>query len=146
VFCIYLRTNSDLRHLHHKLIYIYNRNENCLQRGTNWCVKYSSVRIVFKGLIRISGVLVHLHLLVNVVGRKNNAGNELHQTVAEVFRYYYGLAFRLIISVYCQIIHFRCSVTELKLCPSSGKIKFLCTVHVTFRTVLSARLIRTFYS
>jgi len=24
VFCIYLRTNSDLSHLYHKLIYFYN--------------------------------------------------------------------------------------------------------------------------
>jgi len=35
VFCIYLRTNSDLCHLHHKLIGFYNRDEKCLQRGTN---------------------------------------------------------------------------------------------------------------
>jgi len=33
VFCIYLRTNSDLCHLHHKLIGFYNREEKCLQRG-----------------------------------------------------------------------------------------------------------------
>jgi hypothetical protein len=36
VFCIYLRTNSDLCHLQHKLIGFYNRDEKCLQRGTNW--------------------------------------------------------------------------------------------------------------
>jgi len=36
VFCIYLRTNSDLCHLHHKLIEFYNRDEKCLQRGTDW--------------------------------------------------------------------------------------------------------------
>ena len=36
VFCIYLRTNSDLCHLHHKLIGFYNRDENCLQHGTDW--------------------------------------------------------------------------------------------------------------
>ena len=35
-FCIYLRTNSDLCHLYHKLIGFYNRNEKCLLRGTNW--------------------------------------------------------------------------------------------------------------
>ena len=34
VFCIYLRTNSDLCHLQHKLIGFYNRDEKCLQRGT----------------------------------------------------------------------------------------------------------------
>ena len=36
VFCIYLRTNSYLCHLHHKLIGFYNRDEKCLLRGTNW--------------------------------------------------------------------------------------------------------------
>ena len=35
VFCIYLRTNSDLCHLQHKLIGFYNRDEKCLLRGTN---------------------------------------------------------------------------------------------------------------
>ena len=38
-FCIYLRTNSDLCHLHHKLIGFYNRDEKCLQRGTDWVFK-----------------------------------------------------------------------------------------------------------
>ena len=36
VFCIYLRTNNDLCHLQHKLIGFYNRDEKCLQRGTDW--------------------------------------------------------------------------------------------------------------
>ena len=35
VFCIYLRTDSDLCHLQHKLIGFYNRDEKCLLRGTN---------------------------------------------------------------------------------------------------------------
>ena len=39
VFCIYLRTNSDLCHLQHKLIGFYNREEKCLQRGTDWVFK-----------------------------------------------------------------------------------------------------------
>jgi hypothetical protein len=39
VFCIYLRTNSDLCHLQLKLIGFYNRDENCLQRGTDWIFK-----------------------------------------------------------------------------------------------------------
>ena len=39
VFCIYLRTNSDLYHLQHKLIGFYNRDEKCLLRGTNWVFK-----------------------------------------------------------------------------------------------------------
>jgi hypothetical protein len=36
VFCIYLRTNSDLYHLQYKLIGFYNQDEKCLQRGTDW--------------------------------------------------------------------------------------------------------------
>ena len=39
VFCIYLRTNSDLCHLQHKLIGFYIRDEKCLQRGTDWGFK-----------------------------------------------------------------------------------------------------------
>jgi len=39
MFCIYLRTNSDLCHLQHKLIGFYNTDENCLQRGTDWVFK-----------------------------------------------------------------------------------------------------------
>jgi len=50
VFCIYLKANSDLCHLQHKLIGFYNRDEKCLQRGRNWVFKLSSLRFVFKGL------------------------------------------------------------------------------------------------
>jgi hypothetical protein len=39
VFDIYLRTNSDLCHLQHKLIGFYNRDEKCLQRDTDWVFK-----------------------------------------------------------------------------------------------------------
>ena len=39
VFCTDLRTNSDLCHLQHKLIGFYNRDEKCLQRGTDWVFK-----------------------------------------------------------------------------------------------------------
>jgi len=39
VFCIYLKTNSDLCHLHHKLIGFYNRDGKCLLRGTDWVFK-----------------------------------------------------------------------------------------------------------
>jgi len=38
-FCIYLKTNIDLCHLHHKLIGFYNLEEKCLLRGTNWAFK-----------------------------------------------------------------------------------------------------------
>jgi hypothetical protein len=44
VFCIYLRTNSDLCHLQHKLIGFYNRVEKYLLRGTEWAFKRSSLR------------------------------------------------------------------------------------------------------
>jgi len=50
MFCIYLRTNSDLCHLQYKLIDFYNIDEKCLQRGTDWVFKLSSLRFVFKGL------------------------------------------------------------------------------------------------
>jgi hypothetical protein len=43
--------NSDLRYLHHKLIGFYNREEKCLQRGTDWAFKYSGLRSVFKRLM-----------------------------------------------------------------------------------------------
>ena len=49
MFCIYLRTNSDLCHLQHKLIGFCSRNEKCLQRGTDWAFKYNSLRFVCKG-------------------------------------------------------------------------------------------------
>jgi hypothetical protein len=55
VFCIYLRTNSDLCHLQHKLIGFYNGDEKCLQRGTDRVFKYSSLRFVFKWLIIARG-------------------------------------------------------------------------------------------
>ena len=51
VFCIYLRTNSDLCHLQHKLIGFYNRDEKCLQRGTDWAFILGCLRFVFKGII-----------------------------------------------------------------------------------------------
>ena len=51
MFCIYLRTNSDSCHLQHKLIGFYNRDEKCLQRGTDWVFKQSGLLFVFKRLI-----------------------------------------------------------------------------------------------
>ena len=38
-FFIYLRTNCDLCHLHHKLFGFYNRDEKCLQCGTSRAFK-----------------------------------------------------------------------------------------------------------
>jgi len=53
VFCIYMRKNSDLCHLQHKLTGFFNRDDKCLQRGTDWIFKYSGLRFVCKGLISI---------------------------------------------------------------------------------------------
>ena len=51
VFCVDLRTNSDYFPIQHKLTGLYNRDEKCLQRGTNWTFKYSSLRFVCKELM-----------------------------------------------------------------------------------------------
>ena len=58
MFCIYLRTNSDLCHLQHKLIGFYNPDEKCLQRGTDWVFKKSGLRFVCKGLIFMCFVFI----------------------------------------------------------------------------------------
>jgi hypothetical protein len=68
VFCIYLRTNSDLCHLQHKLIGFYNPDEKCLQRGTDWGFKYSGLCFVFKGFciyLRTNSDLCHLQHKLN---------------------------------------------------------------------------------
>jgi len=71
VFCIYLRTNSDLCYLQHKVIGFYNRDEKCLQRGTNWVFKYSGLRFVFKWLMYYPGR--KLQQLTNIVDFLTNA-------------------------------------------------------------------------
>jgi len=50
-FVFILEQNSYFCHLQHKLNGFYNRDEKCLQRGTDWVFKYSSLRFVFKGLM-----------------------------------------------------------------------------------------------
>jgi len=50
VFCIYLRTNSNLCHLQYKLIGFYKQDEKCLLRGMNWVFKLSSLRFILDGL------------------------------------------------------------------------------------------------
>ena len=68
MFCIYLRTNSDLYHLQHKLIGFYNPDEKCLQRGTDWVFKNSGLRLLYKGAniyFRTNSDLCHLqHKLI----------------------------------------------------------------------------------
>jgi hypothetical protein len=39
VLFIYVRTNSNPSFVQHKLIGFYNRDEKCLQRGTDWVFK-----------------------------------------------------------------------------------------------------------
>jgi hypothetical protein len=50
VFFIHLRTNSDFCPIKRQMIGFYNRNEKCLQRGTDWEYKYGGLYFVFKGL------------------------------------------------------------------------------------------------
>ena len=54
VFCIYLRTNSDLCHLQQKLTGFYNPEEKCLQRGSDGVFKYSGLRFVFRRTNHVS--------------------------------------------------------------------------------------------
>ena len=72
VFCIYLRTNSDLCHLQHKLIDFYNRDEKCLQRGTDWVFKWLNVKTKFPLII----ILLHPNILkktINMSLQKHSA-------------------------------------------------------------------------
>jgi len=48
-FCIYLRTNSDLCHLQHKLIGFYNRDEKRLLLGTDWVLNKMVCASFLKG-------------------------------------------------------------------------------------------------
>ena len=50
MFCMDLGKNSKFCLTEHKLIGFYNRDEKCLQRGTDWDFKYSGLRLVCKGL------------------------------------------------------------------------------------------------
>ena len=49
VFCNYLRTNSDLCHLLHKLIGFCDREEKCLQRGTAGAMYRAVWAVCLKG-------------------------------------------------------------------------------------------------
>jgi len=50
MFCIYLRTNSDLCHLQHKLVGFYNPGKERLLRGTDRIFNSDSYNFVFKRL------------------------------------------------------------------------------------------------
>ena len=58
VFYIYLRTNSDLCHLHHKLIGFYNLDEKCLQRGTDWVFKSLTLRLLMS--------FIHIYIYIYI--------------------------------------------------------------------------------
>jgi hypothetical protein len=72
VFCIYIRTNSDLSHLRRKVISFYNRDEMCLQRGTDWVFTDEAQTALFKGLKSVLWELLSLYL--HLVGIKKSAG------------------------------------------------------------------------
>ena len=73
--CFYLRTNSDLCHLQYKLIGFYNRDEKCLQRGTDWVFTYNPTLCphciyVFCIYLRTNSDLCHLqHKLIGFYNR-----------------------------------------------------------------------------
>jgi hypothetical protein len=69
VYCIYLETNSDIFPIQHMLTGIYNPDEKCLLRGTDWVFKYSSLRFVFQANIpRISNTQEY-HFVRNLLKR-----------------------------------------------------------------------------
>jgi hypothetical protein len=119
VFCIYLRTNSDLCHLQHKLTGFYNPDEKCLQRGTNWVFKYSGLRLVCKGV------------------------NQIHTLVATSFRavcFQYKqqsilISYKEITGILCQKTHKKCTDILLifdKRCHNSKCVIFGFIVTETF--------------
>jgi hypothetical protein len=66
----YLRTNSDLCHLQHKLIGFYNRDKKLLQRGTDWVFKKAFCAFSLNGYLRTNIDLCHLqHKLIGFYNR-----------------------------------------------------------------------------
>ena len=49
-------TAASASTIQHKLIGFYNRDEKCLQRGTDWVFKLCSLRFVFKGSISLGSL------------------------------------------------------------------------------------------
>jgi len=61
---VWISEQTDFCHIHHKLTGFYNREEKCLQRGTDWVFKSSSLRFVCKGVMRASSecsILIHVN-------------------------------------------------------------------------------------
>ena len=86
VFCIYLRTNSDLCHLQHKLIGFYNRDEKCLLCGKDWVFKYSSLCFVCKGLNQTFRFLLNI-VSYKLIGFYNRDEKCLQRGTNWVFKY-----------------------------------------------------------
>ena len=82
----YLRTNSDLCHLQHKLIGFYNRDEKCLERGTDLVSKYSGLCFVFKGLIYLGTNSDLCHLQHKLIGFYNRDEKCLQRGTDWVFK------------------------------------------------------------
>ena len=57
MFYIYLRTNSDLCHLQHKLIGFYNRDEKCLLRVRTGSLNKAVCASYLKGLFSHGGAV-----------------------------------------------------------------------------------------
>jgi hypothetical protein len=51
-------------YLQHKLIGFYNRDEKCLQRGTDWVFKYNSLHFVFKGLMEANVIYAFVEIFI----------------------------------------------------------------------------------
>jgi hypothetical protein len=85
VFFIYLRRNSDLCHLQHKLIGFYNTDKKCLQRGKDWVFKYSNLHFVFGIYLKTNSDLCHLqHKLIGFYNRDKKC---LQRGTDWVFKY-----------------------------------------------------------
>jgi hypothetical protein len=54
VVCYGCGTSSDLCPSDHSLVRFFNPDEKCLQRGTDWVFKQSSLRFVFRGLFELA--------------------------------------------------------------------------------------------
>jgi hypothetical protein len=66
----YLRTNIDLCHLQHKVIVFYDRDEKCLQRGTDWVFNKTVCASALNGYLRTNSYLCHLqHKLIGFYNR-----------------------------------------------------------------------------
>jgi len=81
MFCIYLRTNSDLCHFQPKLIGLNNPDVKCLQRGTDWIFKLIRQLLVFIRLTEeytSSPAFIKICLEIWIFKNKSNYNKELN--------------------------------------------------------------------